>query len=184
MPMTPFGRAAFCKVFHPDPKPDMKGKHRYKMVLIFDQEAQSSPEYAAMIESLEQVVKDKWPTRPRNLKWPIKDAEDMINREGERYAGFDDGCKCIEVWSYQAPSIVGPDPSEDLEEGQFKSGDYCRISYRAYAFDNESKGVNIGLGNIQKWKSGPSLGGGKTDPVDDFDAIDVPASDPTENIPF
>ena len=46
--------------------------------------------------------------------------------------------------------------------------DYGRISVNFYYFENESKGIAVGLGNIQKRKDGEALGGTRTTADDDF----------------
>jgi hypothetical protein len=56
-----------------------------------------------------------------------------------------------------------------LDKSQFKSGDYGRISVNFYYFENETKGIAVGLGNVQKLKDGESLGGSSTSADDDFD---------------
>jgi hypothetical protein len=55
-----------------------------------------------------------------------------------------------------------------LDSEDFKSGDYGRISIDTYYFEAESKGIAVGLGNVQKLKDGDSLGGTRTSADDDF----------------
>lgn len=185
-PLTPKGRAAFVSVF--EPRVNKKdGKKRYEMVLIFDKAAQEYDEYKDLVKRIEAAVKEKWPKGPpkKNFNATLLDADHFVNDEGERYNGFDDDdLIAIRIWSKFPPNVVDRDPNVDLGPGDFKSGDYCRVSYDVYAYDNESKGVNVGLGNIQKIKNGEALGGGvKTKPADDFADSNFDDED-DDDIPF
>lgn len=47
-----------------------------------------------------------------------------------------------------------------LESGEFKSGDYGRVQVNFYYFEMESKGIAVGINNLQKLADGEALGGG------------------------
>ncbi|WP_230228959.1 ssDNA-binding protein, partial [Allobaculum mucilyticum] len=60
-----------------------------------------------------------------------------------------------------------------LDQSEVYSGCYARVSLNFYAFNtNGNKGVACGLGNIQKIKDGPRLGG-RTTANDDFVSEDA-----------
>jgi hypothetical protein len=68
----------------------------------------------------------------------------------------------INANSKTAPSIVDESVSPILDRKDFYSGCYGRASISIYPYNNVSKGIGCGLGNLQKLKDGDQLGGGST----------------------
>lgn len=131
---------------------------------------------------------------PSTWKLPLRDGDEELDEKGEHLAG----CWFFNCKSKSKPQVVGTEKwtEEKLaqwdEEHEFetddwkrknrpklnsliqlgpddiKSGDYGRISVNFYYFENESKGIAVGLGNIQKLKDGEALGGTRTTADDDF----------------
>ncbi len=168
---TPEGIACFVQVFTPKARTDKagnpKGDPKYSLVLSFDEDADLSelkaeakrvgierfgPDFAAMVKK-------------GKLNWPFRDNEDYADN------GFPftrDGT-FISFKSTDRPGIVDSDAEPIMDKGEFYSGVICRVSCKAYAYDNESKGVAFGLVNIQKLDDGERLAG-NPDASDDFGA--------------
>ena len=131
---------------------------------------------------------------PSMWKLPLRDGDEEWEEKGEHLKG----CWFFNCKAKGKPSVVGTRKytEEDvaqwdadnehetaeykarnrpkvgklvkLSEEDFKSGDYGRISVDMYYFETESKGIAVGLGNVQKLKDGDALGGSRTSADDDF----------------
>ena len=144
---------------------------------------------AAMKSALEKKFGDL--SKVKGLKNPLKDGDGNKqdgSPHGEEYHGhFYLRCK-----SSEKPGVIDLKGKEIINSTDFVSGDYCRASITASAYDsNMAKGVTFYLNNLQKVADGPSLGGtGRTTAAEDFgvansasaDFAETPADD--SNIPF
>lgn len=96
------------------------------------------------------------------IKLPLRDGD--TERDDEAYKGH----YFINANSRTAPQIVDKAVKPILDRDEVYSGCYARVSLNFYAFSaNGSKGVAVGLGNIQKIKDGEPLGG-RSSAADDF----------------
>lgn len=132
---------------------------------------------------------------PSSWSYPLRDGDEEADEKGEHMKGH----WFFNCTSKRKPDLVGTAKwtEEDLEawdeehemetadfikknrpevgklkrldKGQFKSGDYGRVTVNLYYFENETKGIAVGLGNIQKLKDGEALGGTSTSADNDFD---------------
>lgn len=103
---------------------------------------------------------------PKSYKLPVRDGDEEADEKGEAYAGH---------WFFSAsskrqPGIIDKDRQEIIDKSEVKSGDYARVSLNFYEFDipGKSKGVAVGLNNIQKLADGEALGGNFSKAEDDF----------------
>jgi|NOAtaT_6_FD_contig_31_2628685_length_1015_multi_4_in_0_out_0_2 hypothetical protein len=168
---TPKARLAFPALF------EARGFNgqtpKFSAVLIFDKEAQATPEYAKMKEAAKTALKAKFGDKPpKNLRNPFRDAS-----EKEDVAGFDDGCVFITVSAKKQPKVVdrnkvnGAFP-QITDEDKVYPGCYVRASLNAYGYDNNgNRGVSFGLNNVQFLDDGERLGsgGGASRAEDDFE---------------
>lgn len=101
------------------------------------------------------------------IKLPLRDGD--IERDDDVYKGH----YFLNASSMEAPQIVDRRVQPILDQSEVYSGCYARVSLNFYAFNtNGNKGVACGLGNIQKIKDGPHLGG-RTTANDDFVSEDA-----------
>ena len=176
--LTPKFRAAFVHVFEPRKQQNDDGSvsEKYELVMIFDKEAQETPEFKAIKAAANDVAKAKWPNGvPKSAKSPFKSAGDFENDSGERYAGFeDDDLVAIRASTKKKPGIIDRNRKRLEEPGDFYSGCYARaqIDVYAYAIQGKSKGVTLALENLQKLGDGDALGSARSKPEDVFDAMD------------
>lgn len=152
---TPKGRLSFPQLAEPKAMKEGQEK-KYSCSLIFDLEAQKTPEYKALKARVAEIVKETWPKAvPKNLKLPYKKAEDCVTAEGERYSGCEDG---YEVWRFQGkfqPEVLDMNKaqltSKDDIEKKLYSGCHAMLMATPAVFNMpESKGVTVYLGNILK----------------------------------
>jgi hypothetical protein len=168
--LTPKFRAAFTQVFKP--KAFEAGKEaKYSICMLFDKEAQATPEYKKMRELVAQAMtakfgaKEKW---PKNWKNPFRDG----NEKADEYQGFADTV-FVSASSKFAPGLIDQQKNDIIDPDAFYSGCFARAQVNVYAFDHMgNKGVAFGLQNIQKLKDGEKLGG-RASAQSVFDEVEV-----------
>lgn len=131
----------------------------------------------AMIEAAVRAAADtKIPNKSIPSMWslPLRDGDEEWEEKGEHMKGhWFFNCK-----SKRKPDVAGTERDMDnklvrLSKDEFKSGDYGRVTVNFYYFENETKGIAVGLGNVQKLKDGEPLGNSSsadTDFDDDMEA--------------
>ena len=98
------------------------------------------------------------------LKLPLRDGD--LERDDEAYQNS----YFVNANSNTPPQIVDRAVQPILDRSEVYSGCYARVSVNFYAYNsNGNKGIACGLGNIQKVKDGPALGG-KSTAAEDFTA--------------
>lgn len=100
--------------------------------------------------------KDKFGGKvPSNLKTPLRDG-DIDREDDEAYADS----YFINANSKLKPGIVDTDLNPIMDQTEFYSGCYGRVSLTFYAFNvNGNKGIAAGLQNLMKTDDGEPLGG-------------------------
>lgn len=166
---TPRGIGCFVNLHTPrqrkDAKGQPKGDPKYGLLMYFDTKADLSE----LIEAAEAKALEKFGSKWEKLKdsgklnWPIRDAEEL-EESGEP---FNNGGFVINFKKEDKPGIVDADAEPLMEKSDVYSGMICRVSCRAFAYDNESKGVSFALINVQKLDDGTRMSG-DPDAEDDF----------------
>jgi Protein of unknown function (DUF2815) len=186
---TPKGRLNFPFLIKPRPKDpkDTNSKERYSLTLVFDVEAQETPEW----KKLEKAVKDlalakfgveisapdgtKKRVVPKGVKNPIKLASEKFEKDGVTVRkGYDSpGAKFISATSNYAPGVIDGNQVKITDEKTAYPGCYCRATVTVFPYDrSDSKGVSLGLRNVQKVAEGERLGGGQIDAAKEFGKIE------------
>lgn len=157
-------RSSYVNVFSPRLN-ELNGKEEYSMVALIPKSDKDT--VAKLKGAMDTAIAEKWPNKPpAGLQNPVHDGD------GPKPNGGEYGPECAGHWvlnvkSKMRPGIVDKNLQDVIEQGEFQSGDYCRISVNAYAYDNMRKGVSFGLNNIQVLERGEPLAGG-TSAADDF----------------
>lgn len=167
-------RFSYAWFFEPkvdDEKIDKKtGKplEMYQSMILIPKEDTAAK--AAIEKAVRAAADTKIPNKaiPSIWKTPLRDGDEEWEDKGEYMKGH----WFFNCSSKRRPQVVGTERDiegklERLEKDDFKSGDYGRVTVNFYYFENESKGIAVGLGNVQKLKDGESLGGGHS-ADDDF----------------
>lgn len=155
------------------------GKVRFCYINVFEPVAMNDgdvPKYSICIlipkndtktvESIRQAIEaakldgksklaDKTGKIPATIKTPLRD--------GDEERGDDpafENCYFINANTTRKPAIVDRELNPIMQREDFYSGCYGRASINFYAFNVQSKGIAVGLNNLQKLEDGEPLTGG------------------------
>lgn len=179
---TPVFRVAFPQVFEAK-QINGQGKAKYSIAMLFDPDEIKKDDaqqklFNVMKSMVEVVAKEKWGKVPAKLKKPFKKGDEQISgKTDEIYDGFA-GMIVINAASETKPGVVDQEMNPIIELGEFYGGVYAQATITCYAWSHPTggKGISFGLQNIQKVRDGDSFGGGKSNPDEDFEAIEVASS--------
>lgn len=165
---SPIFRGAFVNLFEAKPGPDGKNP-KFGITMLFDAEAQKSPEFKAMKALANAAVKEKFGDKvPSNFRNPFRDG-----KEKPELQGFGEGVIFVNATTKQQPGVVDAKVQRILNPDEVYSGAYYRATLTAYAYDQAgNKGVAFGLQNVQKVRDGEKWAG-RVEAEKDFDAIDT-----------
>lgn len=166
---TPVGTAAYVNLFtarqRTDAKGNPQGDPKFGLALFFPEgtnlkdmkaEAQRVGVEKFGPKFVELVKKGK-------MNWPFTDTEDMDDPEPP----FDEPGTSVNFKSADRPGIVDADAEPIMDKSEIYSGMQARVSCRAFAYDNASKGVAFALINVQKVDDGERMSGNPS-AEDDF----------------
>ena len=166
--VTGVARLSYCHVWEPASINGSAEKYSVSVLIPKEDKKTIDAINAAIDAAIEEGIAKfggKVPNRAA-LKLPLRDGD--LEREDDAYKS----CWFINCNSKDAPQIVDRNVRPILDRSEVYSGCYARVSINFYAFNsNGNRGVAAGLGNIQKVKNGPSLGG-KADASTDFETLD------------
>ncbi|WP_010175509.1 DUF2815 family protein [Bacillus coahuilensis] len=108
------------------------------------------------IQKATQENKDKFGGKvPSNLKTPLRDG-DVDREDDDAYTD----AYFINANSKIKPGIVDADLNPMIDQSEFYSGCYGRVSLTFYGFNvNGNRGIAAGLQNVMKTEDGEPLGG-------------------------
>lgn len=180
---TAVGIACFVHVFKPEQPgngSNMKSKEpKYKLVLVWDEEAQQTPEYKKMKKACIAAAKAKWgdteetvqKIKKRKIKMPWRPASDYGD-EGYGFPFDVDGATFANFSSTQQPGIVDRKARAIENESTFFSGCKARVTFAPWAYDRDgNRGVTMLLNNVQMIAKGDRLSG-RPDAEDDFEPVE------------
>jgi hypothetical protein len=138
-------------------------------IIIPKSDKQTVKKIKDAIQKATQENKDKFGGKiPSNLKTPLRDG-DADREDDEAYAES----YFINANSKIKPGIVDADLSPIMDQNEFYSGCYGRVSLTFYAYNvNGNKGIAAGLQNIMKTDDGDPLGGRRSAEADFADDSD------------
>ncbi len=169
--VTPPFRVSFPAVF--EARGFEGSKPKFSVCAVFDPSAFAAKEHAAfkrMVALVEAAAQEKFrkPHTDPSLRSPFRDGAEKADLEG-----FGEGLVFCTLSSMMRPGLIGRDVQPILDEADFYAGCYARATVTAYAYSNVSKGVGLGLHNLQKLGDGENLTG-RAAAEDDFEG-DAPA---------
>lgn len=177
---SPKFRVSFPWMFEPQPPMEgQQGEPKYSVVMLFDAEAQKTPEYKAMEALAHAAAKDKFGDKLKpdgqgwyhGLKNPLRDGAEKSELEG-----YGDGIKFATASSKMQPGLVNGKLqriiSKDVGPDGFYAGCFARATLTAYGYDKAgNKGVAFGLQNVQKVGDGEAFSG-RVAAESDFEATE------------
>lgn len=146
--------ASYAYVF--TPRKNLNDDLKYSVTMIFPKKDTGS--IAAIKTAIDEAIKEKWGAKPpKGLKLPLRDGD------AERDEDYFKGTMFMNASSNRKPGVVDKDLTIILDgedESGFYSGCTARATVTFFPFEAEgSKGVGVGLHNVQKLKGGPRLDG-------------------------
>lgn len=158
-------RASYANVFIP--KAVNNGEPKYSIAMLIPKsDVETLTMINACIEAAKQEgIKTLGGKIPPVLKLPLRDGD--VEKPGDEvYAGH----YFINASSKNKPGVVKSvaGKATPIDEDEFYSGCYCKVSVNFYAFNVSAKGIACGLNNILKTRDGDKLSGGGKSAAEDF----------------
>jgi hypothetical protein len=171
---TDIARAGFVSVFSPR-KNQNSGNEEYSLQLLIAKSDRKT--INKITKAIQQAKEDKFGQRAvPKLRNPLRDGDDPNDLPSKAEVGAEPyaGHFFMNVKSNvdNPPGVVNLKLEKIIDPSEFASGDYCRVSMNAYAYDNVSQGVSFGLLNVQVIKKGKPIGGTRSRPEDDFEVYE------------
>jgi hypothetical protein len=145
-----------------------RGEQRYSTTLLLPPDTDLGPLKAA----LKAAAVAKFGPDP--AKWPrvMRRPEDVITpaTDSNSYGPEFEGWSKINCSSASPPDIINAMLEKITAPADVYPGRWARISVNAYGYDNKTKGVTLGLNNVQVLRHDDALAGRRR-AVDEFDAI-------------
>lgn len=157
------GRLSFPNLFKA--QANDRGEMRYSLAILLPPETDLKPVKAALAAAATEkwgADKAKWPKQMRGPDEVIRKCE-----EKDSYAQFA-GWHYINMSSSEQPGVIDAAKTPITDPREAYPGRWARVSAAAFAYDNKTRGVSIGLNNVQLLKHDEALGG-KPRAEDEFD---------------
>jgi hypothetical protein len=170
---TPVFRASFPELFEAVSM-DEGGKKKFSVSAVWTPSLFSDRDKvlwkairSAMNDACLGRFKIAFKDLPKNYNTGLRDGSERADM-----SGYGEGTKFANLTTMMRPGVIdlkknkiGP---EEGNADEIYAGCYCRATVTVYSYDNRSKGVAIGLMNVQKVKDGERLDS-RTDAAGDFD---------------
>jgi len=160
---TPEAILSYPQLDEPRAGPD-GGEAKYSAVFIFEEGTDLTEIQKAIVEA----AKERWGEKATGM---LKNGQlrNPLRSDWQTKAGYPENSRflsarskvqpmAVQAWGVMKNGEKVPAPIEDIT-GELYPGARVRASLRFYAYDNVSKGVGVGLGNIQKLGEGERLDG-------------------------
>jgi len=156
--VTPVGRASYAHVWERAEMPN--GDMKFSMAILIPKSD------TAGIKSIKSAIvsaatdffgadKKKW---PKGMVNPLHNGDDKAESNEVYKDTF-----YLNTKSDRQPGIVGPDAKPLLDQNEFYSGCYCRVSVNFYGYNKAgNQGIGVGMNNVMKTKDGERLDGKKS----------------------
>lgn len=150
---------------------DMNGKDEFSMALLVPKSDKTT--VSKINDAVKTAAAKKFGDKlPAKFRHPLRDGDEE-RPEDPAYKDH----YFLNVKSEHRPGIVDKERQDVIDSSEFISGDYCRVSLNAYAYDvSGNRGAALGLGNIQVLGKGEPLTSNAR-AEDDFDDWDDDGDD-------
>jgi len=159
-------------------------------MILFDEDAQKTPEWAAVKKACAEAIKKRWGEDAlkdqdflRKIRMPWRPAE-----EKAKYAGFTKGKVFINPWSKDRPGLVDGRRKDITAPSDVWAGQIVRASVQPFAYPRPgvtlgNQGVLLLLNNIQVTKANMPRMDGRKAADEEFGDVDNGEADDGES-PF
>ena len=155
------------------------GTPAYGCSVVFSKtDAKTKSELDAAIKVAIQKGKEKFgwkdaTVQNKNFKLPVHDGDEEKLDKPDYETMYKGKCYINCRNSRDMPQVVDINRTPIQEERDIYAGCLVRVSVSAFPYDTSgSRGIGLGLHNVQKLADGERLGGGATSAYDDFDEVD------------
>lgn len=144
-------RGSYVNVFRPRMN-EYNGREEYSICILIQKS--DSDTISKIQAAIKAAATKKWGAKiPANFRSPLRDGDDE-RPDDAAYANQ----YFVNLKSRDKPGVVDVNRDEVINSFEFASGDYCRVSMNAYAYDRSgNRGVSFGLGNVQVLAKGEPL---------------------------
>lgn len=168
-------RLSFPFLFEPQEPMEKGGKPKFSTTLLFPVGA----DLTLLKVEAERVIKEKSKTMA-GMHVPFRDGS-----EKPQFAGYDEGVTFFTASTINRPPVVTTSLSPILEPELVYPGVWALVTLRAFYFEAKNptgaivkKGASFGLQNVMIVANDKRLGGGGSNPADDFAGVQIaPAMD-------
>jgi len=171
--VTPVFRLSYPNVFVPRAA-KKGGDPKYGLSAIWTPSKFTDKEkvlWKAILKALDEEAqtrfKKPFKSLPANIKRGLRNGNEKPELEG-----YGEGTIFASVTSKMAPGVIDRNKNTiSPDEGnadEIYPGCYCRATVTVYGYDNEGKGLALGLMNLQKVKDGTRLDS-RTNAAEDFE---------------
>jgi hypothetical protein len=165
MALSPRGEAYFPNLFEPS-----RQTGKYDIMLRINPEELEGDDKDAwerMIGQAKAIAKDEFDKPLSKIKNPFQKGD-----PDDKYLD-DPECYYVRFGTTSRPSVVGPNPKENLEPEEVYGGMLARVSYTMKSYDrNGNRGITVYLNNVQKTGQGERKGGQRVAAEDEFGTIE------------
>lgn len=157
------GKVRFCyvNVFEPTAMNEGETPKYNICVLIPKDDTKTVNAIKKAIEAAKVAGKAKLADKngkiPSTIKVPLRDGDEERSDD----PAFEN-MYFVNANSQRKPTVVDKELNPIMDKDEFYSGCYGRASLNFYAFNVQSKGIAVGLQNLQKLADGEMLAGGST----------------------
>lgn len=170
-------RLAFIDFFEPKKgkSDDGSDKATYGCAVLFPPGAEAGLNvvlWAAWCEEARKAFPNNWRPdgQPFGLHWPVHPCD-----EKQQYAGYTPGLHYMNVSSQFKPAVIDTAMNPIVDPSRVYPGVWAVLALNLYSYKNKKTGVSFGLQNVMLVGDDEKLGGGGTDPKEDFGHVDIDA---------
>lgn len=175
---TPAGRASWPAIFVPKLDYD-KETMIYSIQLLFPKDTDLTKFQAACETAVAEVFGHNKKVWPKNIQWPLKDQQELIEKAEEKGQGHDQYTPGAMYANFKTkaengkPNIFGKDNEILIDPTSIYGGCFVQVAGNIKVYD--VKGVKTVfvtpyLGGVRFVKDGDRFGSGRTS-VDDFEPV-------------
>jgi hypothetical protein len=186
--MTPIGMISFPRLF--TPRAAAYGQEaRYSCAILFDPNAQKSPEYVGLKKAVMEAGVNEWGRDKmsdgnfiRAIRLPFRSAEE------KQFEGYEAGFTFINARSKDRPGVVDGRLQDVTAEADVWAGQLGRLLVAAFAYDvSGNKGISFALNHVQITKPNMPRIDGRIAASKAFPAVEgatAGGGDDDDEIPF
>lgn len=172
---SPPFRISFPKLFVAEKmdEDDAKAKPKFSFLGIWrlaDFTAADKVRWKEMVAERDRLIREELDCTIDEIEAKLRGIRDGKSKAGME--GFGEGTRFANFASLNRPGVIDIRKKvispEEGNEDLIYPGAICRATFHFWAYDNKSKGVALGLQNVQKIKDGPRLDS-RVAAEDDFD---------------